>query len=525
ILVIVLMKKVLQKIGGHKNFEQWCFALFIACVHLLIFGYRFNSGDQAEHLPQVYQKLDPSLFPNDFFLVNYNQTFTVRFYWVEMVTLFSRMVPVSVVCFSLYFITLVLTVSAWIKIAAYFSDNKTASYLSVFLIFILFNNFTVGGNSIQGNIFISSNSAELFASFGILFFLRKKTIYAALFFALASLFQVLVGFQLWIIFFIVLFFSERKTPWLKTFLFGLVYLSSSLPILFPVIQKQFLANAVYDSSLYYRSVYVFRSYLHFKPSLFPTGDYIKLLLIFLPAVFFTIRNKLIEKRIIIIIFITIIFGALVYTLLLEGFEMNSIGKIQWFKTTVWLNAFCCIILCKWLSEYFSKQAAMFSFNPFYLLLLSILIVLTVSNSRYLPGEKLSHRYQFGNYPKTDLQIVHEWIRNNTSKDAMFLVSPMNDAFACEAQRPQPVNFKAVIHEPFYFALWYKRMQDYYHVNFDKVGNNPALFQAEYNFQHDRSLPPGNIVKYRLDNLKECKFADRLGPAIFQSGNWIVTKIN
>ena len=508
--------------------EQLIFSVFLSLIYVLIFGYQFNSGDQSEHLPQVYQKLDPTLYPNDFFLKLYHQSFTVRFYWVEVVAFFSGFFPVSVVCFVMYILCLSLSMFACIRISELLFQNRWTSLFTVFFVFILFNRFTVGGNQLQGTIFVSSNLAEVFACFGILNFFKDRFNIAALLFALASIFQVLVGFQLWILFSAVLLFSLNQNKFKQLFLFSIIYLFAAAPILFPLVRNQFFVATIFDEQLYYKVVYVYRTILHFKPTLFPITDYVKMLILIIPSIYFLYTLKSVYKRAFVVLFILILFGALVYTFLIDVLNINAIGKIQWFKTMVWLNLFCCLLLADW----FVKQTGHFLkhfeslLNPYLLTALSVLILMVVTGGKYLPSEKFKTRYQVGNYKQTDLQIVHDWVKENTPVDAVFLVSPLDDAFACEAQRSQPVNYKAVVHEPYYFKEWYRTMQEYYHVDFEKLGNNTALAQAENHYQNLIKYPVNNLAQYRIDDVKLCKeISDQLDSVIFRKGDWIVTKID
>ena len=61
------------------------YALFVAALFLFVRGYQFNTDDQAEHLPQVYQMLDSELYPNDYFVNASNSIFTVRYYYEKLV--------------------------------------------------------------------------------------------------------------------------------------------------------------------------------------------------------------------------------------------------------------------------------------------------------------------------------------------------------------------------------------------------------------------------------------------------------
>lgn len=510
--------------GRSTLFEQCCFALLAACLHVLVYGYQFNSGDQSEHLPQVYQALDPALYPHDFFLSYYHQTFTVRFCWVETVTFLSHFLPVPVVCFGLFMLCTMLSALAWIRIAACFTDNRFAQYITPLLVFLLLNTFTVGGNQLAGVMFVSSNVAETCVSFAILCFLRSRYPAAALLLAAGSLFQVLIGFQLWLLLSAALFFSARPDRFLQLLYFSLLYLAASMPVLWPLFGRQFFAHEVYDHALYYRILYVYRGMMHFRPSLFPLADYIKTLIVVLPAVYLLYKQPWPQQRMLRTFFITLIAGAVAYTILIEIFRIDATGKIQWFKTTVWLNAFSCVLMAAWLAERI-KHAAWLStlLQARVTLAASVLLLVMLCNSVWLPA-RVAHRYQTGRFAKTDLQLAHEWIREHTPKDAMFLAPPEDDAFACEAQRPQPVNYKAVVHEPFYMMEWYQRMQAYYHVDFDSLDNTTALAQASERYKKVLSYPAQNEAQYRIDNAGESNVIPQLGPVLHRQGSWIVSRV-
>jgi hypothetical protein len=296
-------------------------------------------------------------------------------------------------------------------------------------------------------------------------------------------------------------------------------------MLLPVLYRQFFSHADYDSQLYYQVLYRFRNHLHYLPSLFPIGDYVKLSVLViatLAAIRFTdIRNK----KVLYFFSIIIISGMLIYWILLEKAGVSAIGKLQWFKATVWLNAMACIALAVFLGNllepYLKTDWKKFLFPAS--VAGSVLLLVVLLNSKLLPVEKLQSRYQIGNYKKSDLTLLHEWIEQNIAKDAVILCSPENTSLICEAKRSQIVQYQAIIHEPFYMLPWYEKFSDVYGVSIATADRNDIRKQAaelylKRNYKGNRFK-----IDYRIDNIKTCTYISELGKVVYQSGDFILTE--
>jgi hypothetical protein len=123
-----------------------------------------------------------------------------------------------------------------------------------------------------------------------------------------------------------------------------------------------------------------------------------------------------------------------------------IGKLQWFKTTIWVNVFACIFIARFVSAYIPS----FQLKVIDKLLLASSLAMLVFMF-YSDAYTDSSKYAFLNdNPKTDIQKLHTFIKENTNKDARFLIPIDNESFTSEAQRSTVASFKAVVHEPFFF---------------------------------------------------------------------------
>jgi hypothetical protein len=120
--------------------------------------------------------------------------------------------------------------------------------------------------------------------------------------------------------------------------------------------------------------------------------------------------------------------------------------------------------------------------------------------------------------------MHAWIKENTPKDAVFLIPPDDDAFACEAQRSQIVGFKAIIHEPRFLIPWYYDIVKAYGVDSAKVGrktNAAEMLLQSFNNRSNEEIPLQ--YDYRLDHLKDCKVINKLGHEVHRTGEYVLTK--
>ncbi len=512
------------------------YSFFLALLFLFYKGYTFNSWDQAECLPQVYQLLDPSLYSTDFFMQEYHKAFTVRFYFVYFIYALSFITSVPVVCFVLTLLSLFLSIYFFIKITQHFSDNKLAALISPLFAFFLFFNFTVGGNQIQSNSMIPGTLSAVFAIAGIHLFLEKIINRSFFVLGVGTLFQPLVTLQVFMVLLCLVIIDLKNYGFRKSVTALVSYLIPASFMLAPIIYRQFLLDyARSDSPLYYEVLYRFRNHLHYLPSLFPVKDYLKFFALVISGIaavrFSGIRNS----KFIYLFSGLIIFGMLLYWVLLEIAGVQSIGKLQWFKATVWVNAMACIAVSVFISGFFTaerqrRKGFVFDFfsaplrlSGYFVLSGSVILLLVLLNSKILPLEKLQSRYQIGNYKKSDLTLLHEWMEQNLPKDAVILCSTENTSLICEAKRSQPVQYQAIIHEPFYMLPWYEKFKDVYGVSLENAEQKDIRKQAAELYLTRNYKSNRYKIDYRIDNITTCNYVSQLGKVLHQNGDWVLTE--
>ncbi|MCB0755304.1 MAG: hypothetical protein H6603_03390 [Flavobacteriales bacterium] len=499
------------------------YALFVAAVFLLVRGYQFNTDDQAEHLPQIYQQLDPELYPNDYFVNASNGIFTVRHYYEKLVLFVAETVGLEWGLFILTFCCVALMAFSFARIAEELFSNRWSVLLAPVLAMLVFYNFTVGGNHVMYGSFISSTIAKGISALALLQFIRQKHLLSGVILGIATLFQPLVGLQLFLILGGIELLFRRNLK--STLRFGLPYLAVAALILIPTFGRQFGETLEYDKELYYEILYRFRNHHHYIPSLFPLTHYIKFFgLLGLGLLSYNLTKP--QEKNFYLGFVSLsLFGMLVYWLGLEHLGLLQIGKVQWFKTTVWMGAFSSIMIAglagQLLSGFvsisrFSSYVFPFSFSLF------LLVILAITNSKYLP-EAYQHKYMVGNRNYSDLEKMHFWIADNTEKDISVLVSPDNNAFPCQAKRSMPIHFQAIIHEPFFMLPWYGSFKEVYGVSIESLEGIDARAQAVELYHTRNYRGTEKHIDYRLDYLESCQFKDELGPTLHQEGNWVLTE--
>lgn len=499
------------------------YAVLVAALFLFVRGYQFNTDDQAEHLPQVYQQLNPELYPNDYFVNASNEIFTVRHFYEKLVLFVAETIGLEWGLFWLTFACIALTAYSFARIGEHWFVNRWSVLFAPVLALIVFYGFTVGGNHVMYSSFISSTIAKGISAFGLLQFVREKKLFGGLLLGLATLFQPLVGLQLFLILGAVELLVRKNLK--STIGLGVSYLAVAAFILVPVFQRQFVGGIEYDKELYYDILYRFRNHHHYLPSLFPVTHYIKFFGLLILGVLSWFFAKPQDKKLFLGFSFFAIMGMLIYWVGLEYLNVFQIGKVQWFKTTIWVNAFSCIVIAGFAGELFSGLLPISKWKRFTLPLSFVgafVLLLAITNSRFLP-EKFQHKFMVGDRIYTDLEKMHFWIAEHTAVNASFLVSPDNNAFACQAQRSMPIHFQAIIHEPFFMLPWYEDFKSVYGVSRENQNRVDARSQAVelYSLRNYRGAEKS--IDFRLDNTETCQFTDELGPVVHQKGNWILTE--
>ncbi len=499
------------------------YALAVAAIFLFVRGYQFNTNDQAEHLPQIYQQLDPELFLNDYFVSQTNSIFTVRHFYEKLVLSVANSIGLEWGLFVLTFLCITLMAYSFSRMAEEFFRDRWAIILAPVLAMFVFYNFTVGGNHIMYGSFISSTIAKAIGAYAILRFVRSDLTLAGLFLGVATLFQPLVGLQLFLILGAILFLFRRRP--VQTSVFAAAFLLVAAFILIPTFVRQFSETAAYDKGLYYEILYRFRNHHHYLPRLFPVTHYVKFLFLTMIGLEAYLLTKPSDRGFYVTFVAFGVLGMCMYALGLEFTLTQGLGKLQWFKVTVWIAAFSSIMLAGLIGPVLSGFLPLTRLRNHLApvsVAVCVITIIAITNSKFLP-EPYQFRYMVGDRNHSDLERMHFWIEANTVKDVSVLVSPDNNGFACQAKRSMPIHFQAIIHEPFFMLPWYEDFSDIYGVSMENLIGIDARAQASELFQTRNYRGSRKRIDLRLDDAETCTFLDDLGPVVHQEGKWLLTE--
>ncbi|HUH73373.1 MAG TPA: DUF6798 domain-containing protein [Chitinophagales bacterium] len=486
-----------------------------ALLFLLGKGFIYNTADQIEPLVLVYKKLNSNLYVGDFYVESAQNIFTVRYYYVELLAFFGKY-------FSLYHISLVgtflcLFFASWglIKITRALVSDNLSGYATPFFVLFLFISWTVGGNEIQYNLLISSSLAKALSIWGIYFLLRKRWALSAILIGFGGTFQVLVGLQLGVIIIAYLIIHQQ---WKSILQWGAVWLMVISPMLIPILFIQFYSSTkdAVNEGEFYHLLYYFRNPYHYLPNLFPLTSYIKLVILLVIgniSLFVFLRRKLFYK--LMIINVIIILGLIVYSVLILNFQVMSIGKIQWFKTTIVLSAIAAIGVSI-AFEYTAKRFSLYRYFFGVGILLPI-IYIAYAQFRYDFPVGLDHRSE----NQKELADVHEWIKENTPVEAIFATYIDDEGFLCEAQRPLTIALNPIVHEPWFMVKWYDRMYQQYQVDSTETDHIKMKLEANQYYETGEWIPETSA--------EYCVFRKNVDleglESIHESRNYKVLKIN
>ncbi|MFN4083725.1 MAG: hypothetical protein ACK4K9_08850 [Bacteroidia bacterium] len=478
-------------------------ALAYTLFFMLRYGYQFASGDHEEHLPPIYKLVNPSLYQNDFFMNGYESAFNIRFFFVQLFYYLQKFIDIEILFFSVWLLCLFSLGFIWQKIAYIVTENITASLLTPFFVLFVFYAFTLGSNHITYNILIGGVIAKVFASFGIYYFLKRRFVVSGFLFGFGALFQVLSALQPFVILALFLIFEFKKSELKNLIIFSSTFCIVGLFILIPVFGNYFTSVSVQEKRLFEQILFTFRAPWHYMPSAFTLGSYLKFLMVLIVVLAGIIKTKTNYKNVVLNFSVVFIVVAIIYSVTIELFNNFSLAKLQWFKASMWVCAFASVYASYFFSQLISKINS--SFKPKTIVIAALLFAFifsfTVFNFSF--PSSLRNKIKIGNYIKTDLEIVQQWINNNLANDALFITFPEDNSFSCNAKRSLVVSPHAFIHTVNRSIAWYYLYSNIYGVNFN---NNSINFRKNLYINIPDSLKNNVYVLYRLnhDSLINCE---------------------
>jgi hypothetical protein len=257
-----------------------------------------------------------------------------------------------------------------------------------------------------------------------------------------------------------------------------VYLICTLPWLYLLSRN----NGGADDPSAFMDIMEFRLSHHFFPGAFGWFHIILFsLLAIITLRFYKMRLKW--------FILTILVGCLIYTIGVESYRLPLALYTQWWKSTIWLEAFAFIAIGVTLE----KGAPSPRIFTKYTLVVPIVILLLVSVYRLSEwfGDKPEYMLPWSTTQSDEVDIsMHA--DSLTPENAVFIIPIDFTAFRWYSKRSLYVDYKALFHQEQFLREWYQRIENIYafglkekqggfdiHVFSTSLLEEPTLISTDY----------------------------------------------
>ena len=495
----------------------------LACYLCVVARWGYEYGRNDEMQTQAYAKFlnSPDLYPLDNYLQGIHAKVpNERFAFSYLLSLSGDYL--EWMCALLHVLITLLHFLLLYKIGRLFIKTDYLVWLALLVIFVPLYGVNLGGNELYYNSFFVSNLVQLTGLFGIFQLLKERYILALFTFGLATLLQPVIGTQLFVTCAGVLFLGKIlgavKIEWWRWFVgvFAFV-LTGGLWVIF---LKFFFEDKGITNAQFFEILFEFRSPHHYLPMEYGWANYLIIIpLLIFGTVFYLIREKKIG-----LFFLISWLGMLAYFILVEGFSEVNTASLQWFKMTIWMEAFSVFavfaILEKKLLFLQEKILNQIAFPVLACVGAGVLYVLIFSRSLIFWNVP----FDLGNQRQTEAAAnISYIISKKTAKDALFL-HPINfTTLKVYGERSSMVDYKVLVHRKVAMADWYKRIGDAYGVDADSRKVGLKLFDlADENYRNLGEIDIKNLQeKYGITHFLTFKNHQLNFPQIIKNEEFIV----
>ncbi|MDX5347411.1 MAG: hypothetical protein LPJ89_06065 [Hymenobacteraceae bacterium] len=461
-----------------KHLPLWQHLLLLLSVLALVvfrWGYEFGRFDQTQVLSYAQFLNNPQLYPHDFYLQNIHQEIpNERYFFAVFLSWFGDWLePAS---FVLFVATTLLLFQGLYKLSAHFIQQPYLRYLPPLILFWPLYFIGLGSNELYYNNFFVSNVVKVMGLFGLLYLLRNKLFVAFALAAVATLLQPVNGIQLFVTFSGILIlsklWSKTNLNWKQIFLPILLYCCTGLVHVL-LLKFKFSKEAV-SNERFFQILFEFRAPHHYLPSAFSWKVYLLFSLLFLIAMWFYFRRSIPRF----VCYVISIIGCAVTVVGVEIFRMVDIASLQWFKTTIWLEAFSVIALVA-LAEQLLPWLQQTIWQKITLIILPAAAAFAVFMMLFFQDNipwRQQVTYDFGSHYQSDFAVdIALQARKKTPEDALFIYPINYSELKYYGRRSSYVDYKILVHRQDKMLEWHERIKEIYGVSADGPYSGFSVF--------------------------------------------------
>jgi hypothetical protein len=485
--------------------KQVILILFIIILtYPFLIKYNYVAHNQYEQVTLILRYLNPSFLQNDWMVNTFFSSFSRMFYTAYMGT-WAKVIPLSTVYFFHYLIMIILVTFSTFYLSLLIYKSRFISVLTS--IFILYgSSVTLGGNDLIGRDLDPPRLTFAIVTTAITLYLYKKYFFSAILFGISAYLHPLIGLEVPLIFYTIIFFHKLIQSKLQFNFQKFKSLIQSI-LLYLLISSFAIYTYFFSSDAHPANsvnllnlIAKIRTPTHYIPSTWPFIVYIKfflflIILISILRIFKKTINRDIQRIIIGITTFILIFCFIGY-IFTEIFPWYPIVMSQPFRLTVliyWFGSIIiyggCFNIVKIQNRINKKIAYILPIVPFLLgfppsltqngisfyffLLFSILFsffLFYLKKIKYgseialfgtLTIFAFTYRHYYFQFSQTYQLFTPEitlsqWVKNNTIRDAIFLVPPDFSAFRLNAQRAIVVDWQV---QTLQAETWRNRIKD------------------------------------------------------------------
>ncbi len=456
-------------------------AIILYAAVFIYQGYQYGQGDQSQILPCLWAQDHPGAYAHDHYVQHYlSSGINERTIFHFLIKYLGYDQPWLVWLW--HAISGIGLITAWISIASIFIKTKVWQWLTIGMILILGFHTATGSNELYYNHFVPSLPAKALASWALFYWLRDKYLGWSILLILAGFLQPLVGLQLFLLTTIALVVEKWKNkkphslPWRYILTYGI----ATSPWLYLLA----INNGSRTDPVAFINIIEFRLSHHFFASSF---GWIHLLF----GLFFAVISIWFYKGRLRWALIAVVAGCIVYELGVEVMRWPIALYTQWWKTTIWMEAFAFIAIIATVEKIEPLNKLVSRFNFF--IPLTILVLVSIYRLSGLFGDKPVSMVPWGN-SKSDKVDISELAQRLTSENAVFVIPPDLTAFRWYSKRDTYVDNKAMLHTETFLKDWYERIVDVYQFGFKEKKEGFTISETGLNVLTNPS--PEIILKWR-----------------------------